>query len=380
MIPKVSINIANGQLGRTTQTSDGVCGLVITGSSNYGAPLRVTSLADAASQGITSAGEPFAYKQIGEFYAEAGKGAVLWVMLYPETVTMQDMVDSSAVSNAAPLLDAALGQISLLGVARKVTAETSVPGNFVFEDVTNAISVSSTMIENYRRNYKPFRLIIEGRIDNVAATPQAIKGYSNNGAAVVLGDTEAGIHASVGLALGRLSKIPVQRNIGRVKDGALVSADGYIGSTKCENVTTIENYIDNGYITLRTYIGRSGYYFSDDPMAIPGTDDYAILANGRVIDKAYKIAYQVYLNELNNEVPVDPETGQISPGTAKYLEGTIETQINTLMAGEISAFKAFVDPEQNVIATNTTEVNMEITPVGYSKKINITLGFTNPFN
>lgn len=378
MIPGININVANGNLGKTFQTQDGVCGLICTGTTVVNTVKRVTGVANAISQGITEADEPFAYKHIVEFYAEAGEGAVLYVLLRVETVTMAQMVDYSHGSSARALLDAAAEPISLLGVARNPTGEASVGTNFVRADVIAAVTGSTTMIANYRTGYKPFRMIIEGRTDVTSQVPQNLKAMTNNGVSVVLGGTANDGHASVGLALGRLARIPVQRCIGRVKDGALPIVDAYIGSTKVDNFAALTTAIDKGYITIRNYVGRTGYYFSDDPTASLPTDDFTNLANGRVIDKASKLAYQVYLDELNNEVQIAAD-GKIDASVAKFLEGKMEQTVRQAMSGEISSFDAFIDPDQNVLATSKIAVSLKVVPVGYAKVIEITLGFENPY-
>lgn len=376
----VNINIANGNLGKTFQTQDGVCGIIMTGVTGglLNTPFRILNVADAIALGITESAEPFAFKHIKEFYAEAGDGAVLYVLLRVETVTMAQMVDYAHASSARALLDFATESICLLGVARNPTGEASVPTNFVRADVIAAITGSTNMISNYRNKYKPFRMILEGRTDVINQAPQDLKAMTNNGVCVVLGGTGNDGHAAVGLALGRLARIPVQRNIGRVKDGTLPITEAYIGNAKVEDFGNINTAIAKGYITIRNYVGRTGYYFSNDPTASLPTDDYTKLAYGRVIDKAYKLSYQVYLEEVNNELLINND-GRIPAEVCKALEGKIEQTIRQAMSGEISSFSAFVDPEQNVIATNEVKINEQIIPVGYSETITINLGFENPF-
>lgn len=385
MIPGVSISITNGQLGKTIQTNDGVAGLClsgVTGGLLTTATFKFNSLAEAETAGITLAAEPFAYKHISEFYAEAGEGAKLYVLLRAVAITTTQILDNGHASNAKALLDFAQGEITILGVATNPTGEASVGGNFVRADIIAAIAGSAAFITAQRALYRPIRVLISGRIDIVASTPQNLKSYTNNAISVVLGSTTTDLHGAVGLALGRLAKVPVQRCIGRVKDGTLAIAAAYIGANKVDNIAiaTLNDYVDKGYITIRNYSGRSGYYFSDDQTASLPTDDYTTLGNGRVIDKALRIAYQVYLDEVNNELEIDTATGKLSADVCKYLEGKIEQSSRTAFAGEISAFECFVDPDQNVLSTSKIKIVVKITPVGYAKAIEVSLGFDNPFN
>src|SRR4051812_14314161 len=94
----VNISLANGQLGGTLQTNDGITGFVLTGISEgggytAGTPILVASMADVASAGITAANNPFAIKQLKEFYNQAGIGAQLYLMLVPPTMTVAEMAD-----------------------------------------------------------------------------------------------------------------------------------------------------------------------------------------------------------------------------------------------------------------------------------------------
>lgn len=381
-MPGVNINVQNGLLGQVVQTKDGVVGLVSTGVTvgNQGVCKRITSLANAETQNITSVTEPYAYNVLKEFYAEAGDGAVIYVLLYPEAITMVNMVDHAHASSAKKLLDYAQGEICVLGISRNPTGETSVPGNFIRADVTNSIAGSVTLISNFRTLNRPLRILLEGRTDVISATVPNLKTNTNNAVGIVLGGTANDGHASIGLALGRIAKSPVQRNLGRVKDGVLAGATAaYIGTTKVEDFANLTDAIDKGFITMRTYTGRTGYYFSDDRMCCPDTDDYNRLAYGRTIDKAQRIAYQTFLEEVNNEILVDATNGQIDATVVRFLEGKITQQVNGAMPGEISFFEAYMNPAQNVLSTGKVIITGRITPFGYAGVIEFNLGFNNPF-
>jgi hypothetical protein len=185
------------------------------------------------------------------------------------------------------------------------------------------------------------------------------------------------------LLLGRLAVIPVQRNAGRVKNGSLNITEVYIGAETFLDVQSdIEAIHDKGFVTFQQYVGKSGYYFTDDPTATASTDDYNTVANGRVIDKAVILAYNVFVNELKDEILINANTGQMQTVRTKYFQSLIENQINTSMTAnsEISSVSAFVDPAQNVLSTGEVCVSLEIVPVGYAKTFKIQLGFSNPVN
>lgn len=383
-LPKVAITLGNGNLGRTAATDDGVAGLILTGVATnqlaLATPTVLFSLSDAESIGITEGGtNAYAYRHIKEFYDIAGEGAELYIMLVENTVTMPQLVDVTNANGAVKLLDAASGRIRLLGV-------TFTPGDLYVAptgegmdgNVLDAVVKAQQLAQAYTEQFKPVRILLEATAIDIEH-PEKLKDlrtFSANRVGIVLAGTYYD-SASVGLVIGRAASIPVQRNLGRVKDGALPITNGYIGSKKIEDISALELLHTKGYIFFRTFVGRSGYYLNDDPMCAPVTDDYSQLASGRVIDKAISLCYQTYVEELNDEVAID-EDGKLSVPVIKYLQSRIETAVNTAMADEISSFSAYVDASQNVLSTGKITVKASIVPVGYTKTIEVLLGFTNP--
>jgi hypothetical protein len=180
----------------------------------------------------------------------------------------------------------------------------------------------------------------------------------------------------IGTLLGRLAKNPVQRNIGRVKDGAVALTSCLLDGTNDVDVkdamAKVATLNEKGYITLRTHIGRSGYYFTDDKIAnLPG--DYSNITNQRVIDKAAIIAYDVYLNEILDEVNVIG--GKLLPAYVAYMTRLIENQIDLQMAGQFSSRSVYINENQNPIVSGKINIVVRITPVGYTREITVNLGF-----
>ncbi|SFO33008.1 hypothetical protein SAMN05428949_4972 [Chitinophaga sp. YR627] len=384
-LPKVAITLGNGNLGASAATDDGVAGLVLTGVATAGLPLGtpkvIFSLSEAQDLGILATGSnASAHRHIREFYDIAGEGAELYIMTVADTVTLTQMADLTNATGAAKLLDAAQGRIRLLGLTR-TPAGSYIPGltDGLDKDSLDAISKAQQLALAYAAQYKPVRVLIEGRkLDTTnLATLKDLRTYTANHAGIVIGSTTNDGSASVGLVLGRAASIPVQRNLGRVKDGALPILSAYVNTAKAEDLTSGDLLHDKGYIFLRTFVGRSGYYLNDDPMCAPVTDDYSQLALGRVIDKATIVAYQTYVEELNDEITID-ESGKISVPVIKYLQNKIESAVNLAMVDEISSFSAYIDASQNVLSTGKLTVKAAIVPMGYTKTIEVLLGFTNP--
>jgi len=395
-LPGVSIVLENGALGRITTTADGVAGLIVVGMAKTDLPLytpkQIFSLAEAEALGLTQAADELdkvdTWQQIKEFYDEAGNAAELWLMTVPLTRTMTELLDPTNTTNSArKLLDAAQGRIRLLGISRYIDSTITyaqVTQGGLDEDVHTALPKGNALAIEYRNNFKPFSIILDGRGWNGEVADLTDLGtYAFPKCSVVLATTEPNkTAAAVGLVLGRAAKLPVQRNIGRVKDNTLnVAKLYYTNGANLEEFSDaqIDAIHNKRYITPRTFVGRTGYFLADDPTATLPTDDYLTLANNRVIDKALFLAYTTYVNEINDEILVD-EAGQLELTKVAYLEQAVRNAINLAMVsrGEASGVEVFIDPAQNILATDRLDVVLRITPVGYAKSIVVSLGFRNP--
>lgn len=393
-LPGVNIELLNNQLGAVAGTDDGVAGLIMSGIAVAGKiglaeAKQIFNTDDAKELGLDAAYDTAnsveVWKHISEFYAQAGEGKELWIMLVQNTTTMEDICD---ITNelAKKLLDDSGGRIRILGVTRIPDGSyTPTYTNEIDDDVNAAILTAQALAEAYAAQYKPVRVLLEGRdFQGTVADLTNLRAGSQNRVGIVLGNTKAATSAAVGLALGRMAAIPVQRNIGRVKSGDLGIAAAYLSDGE-----TIETYSnsewasihDKGYIFMRSFQGINGYFFNDDPSASPLTDDYSSLARGRVIDKALQITYQTYVNEILDEIEIGDD-GKINPAVIKNYQALIENALtlNMLNQGNISNITPTIDPAQNVLSTNKVVVDLRITPLAYGKTIEVKLGFDNPAN
>jgi len=100
-----------------------------------------------------------------------------------------------------------------------------------------------------------------------------------------------------------------------------------------------------------------------------------------VMDEAVILANNTLTEELSDEVPVN-EAGQIHPAIIKSMQGKIENDINQRMVaeGKLSAVRAFIDVNQNVLQSDQIIVQLSLQPVGYAKMIQVNIGFTTNIN
>jgi Protein of unknown function (DUF2586) len=386
MIPKIIFNVSSTGLGLSLAASQKIPGLVLTGVTVAGAnkvtvgnSYQIFSLEEAVSLGIDATGtNAFAYNQIKAFYEEAKKGAELWFMLVLQTVTMEQMADINNVY-AKKLIDDAKGKIRVLGFIKK-SGTTEVITDGLDDDVKLAVVKAQALCEDAASRYQHVRCVISG--NKFSGVPANLKDYATsayNKVAILIANTDASKEACIGLMLGRLARIPNQRKISRVKDGAVAPLNAYFTSgAKVESSSTSWDAIDNkAYIFLRNFSNRSGYYFTSDKTLTAATDDFNSLARGLVMDEAVLIAYGVLVEELSDEVAVTT-AGTIHPAIVKSWQANIDKQLKALMVdtGKLSGAQAVINENQNVLTTNGIVVALQLLPVGYSEFITVNIGFT----
>jgi hypothetical protein len=385
MLPYIKFNISTNGLGQNSADIQKIPGLVITGATvadkaTIGKSYQIFSLQEAKDLGIEETGtNAFAYKHIKAFYDYAGNNAELWFMLISDATTMTSALDKDS-GVAKQLIADAGGNIRVLGIVKQPTGTPTIT-NGLDADVTTAVEKAQALADDFADKYFPFRIIMSG--NNFSGVSTSLKDYVADGnynrVSILLANTDGEADAAIGLALGRLASIPVQRNIGRIRDGAVENMAAFFTSGgKVESLSDQWNSInDKGYIFLQNYVSRSGFYFSDDPTLTQTDDDFKMLANGFVMDKAVLIAYDVLLDYLKDEVPINTD-GTIHPAIIKSWQAAIDTQIRSLMvnAGELSDVQVKIEANQNVVYTGQILISIALLPVGYAKYITVNIGFT----
>ena len=394
-LPYVRINFANGAIGGSAAMDDGCTGLICTAtavsgkfalSTNY----LITSLKELEALGINASStgaNANVYKCVKEFYEEAPKGTKLYIRGAASSVTIDQLVDKTT-ANAQSLLEYAAGDIrTLMVLVTDAQNYTPTVTHAIDAKVETAITKAQALAEAAAEDLKaPILVLLEGRHYN--GTPADLPNLTqltDNRVAVVIGDTVSGSKgAAVGLLAGRVARIPVQRSIARVKDGAMKSTEMFIGSVVAESGSP-DVIHGKGFICPRTFVGKGGYFWSDDSIATGPTDDYCLIPRRRTIDKAYRIAYLSMLEQVSDEIALTAD-GKIAPAACKNMETVMESAIINQMTsvGNLgndpqdpndTGVVAYVNPEQNIVATSRLEASLRIRPYGYPKYIEVDLGF-----
>ena len=396
MLPRVKINFANGALGQVEAMADGCLGFLaigakeIEGDDNFklGKAYTVKKLSALEALGVTEENNPNLYRNVKDFYAEAGDGAELWLMGFADTDTFATVLDKDNAEGAKSLLQASNGKLRGLLAFKTPADDYTVTADDGFDADVTAGMASAQGLGEWAADplYGPIFSQMEGYgFTGDASKLKALTTTEYNRVGVVVGDTlPHSPNACMGIVGGRIAVSPVQRKISRVKDGALTPLVMYIGDRLVE-IADVETIHEKGYITFTTFVGRTGYFIADDNLATRVEDDYRSLTNRRVIDKAYRVAYNTLLDSLNDEVPIATD-GTLSPAWCASVKSNVERAIvsNMTANGNLgndpgdtndTGVECSIDYAQNILATSHLAVGLRVKPNGYAKYIDVELGF-----
>lgn len=172
----------------------------------------------------------------------------------------------------------------------------------------------------------------------------------------------------------RAAIAPISQNLHRVKSGAL------------KNVRKL--YRDEGatealdaarFLTLRSHIGKPGYYITRGRTGANSTSDFSRLANAFVMDRACEIARAKGVDLIGDDVPVNAD-GTITEAAASAIEADINKALTEALVdtGHASASYVTVSRTANVLSTSTLPIGVRVRPRASLDYIEETLGFTVP--
>ncbi|OWK99264.1 hypothetical protein AP75_01900 [Kaistella haifensis DSM 19056] len=376
--PKVITNVTNGNLLRQVNITDGVAGIVATAKTAglIGKVNTVYGLDDAVKKGYTEAAEPFIFGILNEFYTELGGSQELWVLGTEDTMTMAQAVTSTNNNGAKKLLTVSQGRVNLVGIMRDPALAYDAGEEFLDTDVSAAVIASKALAEYQQSINRPVRFLISGRVANTDVANTYNPNTASNGyAGVVLGNVLSDGRPAVPLALARAVKYEAHIKIGSGEKGALSINSAYIGDRPIEEYTPTEldAFASAGFMVLHIREGISGFFFGRDNMC--SDDDFRILVYGRLIDKAQRISTATTAPFVETDVRITPD-GKINDADATYMEQTVKTQLLAQMGDQISGVDCIISLDQDLINTNTLEMQVKIQPLGYLTWIIINLGLT----
>jgi len=218
------------------------------------------------------------------------------------------------------------------------------------------------------------------------------------GLAKTIFDSALGMCGAGGTFLGMLLNISV--HVQQSWNSLPVNGDGrwsLLGDINGDSVETKTESEKAAYSTAgvvlitRTLRAVDAYFLSARTAGAVG-DDYDVLNNGRVIDKAITLTYDALQPFLNGPVYTDPTTGKLSAETITLFQNAAYSAINTNMVlgrvgdkvelvtdqntGSLSTDSVYINPNVNVSATGTIIIQLRLRPVGAANDIIINIGLT----
>lgn len=142
---------------------------------------------------------------------------------------------------------------------------------------------------------------------------------------------------------------------------------------------------DARFVTLRTLVGKAGYYITDGPTMAGSTSDYSTIMNVRVVNRAATLANAAYTDYLNSDVRIDPTTGYIDERDAIAVDNHVTAQLQSVLQGtpgssadECSLVTSAMSRTDNLLSSPIATAVVTIVPKGYMRTISVNIGFRNP--
>jgi hypothetical protein len=385
MLPNAKFNILDGGLGKVAPNKDGVTGIAffntnIADLTTFSATNRIvkfTSLKQVEATGITATSTNFKaeWYQISEFYRYGGID--LWIGIFATTSDETVLNDMNLKSN---------GEVRLYGYYRPAVALT-----------TGVVGEVNVVLDGFVDIKKP--AICVAGFDTSAltlATLPDLRALTSKYVSVVIGQDFENYPSTVtvpvpnvGVILGALAASKVSTNVLYVaqynysNDVQMVKPALYITEatvSDCYVINTFDDAAldalnDKGYIFWRYLANVNGTYLSNDNNCNVLTSDYSNIHNVRTINKA--------IREVDAKVslllgsPVILEDGVISSGSLAVFNSNVSAPLNNMLNNsEISNFRIFIDPTQNIASTGIIEIQIAIVPVLSADWITVSIGYS----
>ena len=410
---QVNIQRKNGGLGRRNPSEDAISAMVFSVGS-YDANIKnkvieLNSDTDAVTNGITSAKDVTystkVYSEIVEFYRIA-KGVKLFVLIVDNQASLTQLTDKTVTSNLVKILRSAeaKGRIRQVAVCSDDSLSSSF-GDVLTRTVTSGVVSFSGAVINAQalaieeeQQKRPVHILVEGKkFSGSGSNAVDLRETNCNLVSVTIAKNnnplDALLRASVGTVLGMIAKRKVNECIGFVGEenspvNGNIQDDKNYTDPKLSTNLSLASYTETdwtqldlkGYIFPKIYIGRAGVFLNDSHTCAPLADDYCTIENVRTIQKAERIAYKALVPYINSSIKINTD-GTLPQPVCSHFQNVVNVAIRSEMQSgdEISSADSYVNPQQNLLATSELAVELEIIPTGTARKINLSIGFKNPF-
>lgn len=185
--------------------------------------------------------------------------------------------------------------------------------------------------------------------------------------------------SGLGVVLGLISRAKVHQCIAWVKEFPTgISLPAFGDGTLLRDVdkALVEQLDKARYLFFVTQQGQSGSYMNDSHTMDSAISDYASIESVRTMDKGARGVRAYMIPELGGNVYVDADTGRLASYTVAHLETVAGHALEDMeKAGELSGYKAEIDPDQDVAASSTVDVVLKKVAVPVMRHVRIKIGF-----
>ena len=344
--------------------------------------VQALSTIDAAeAAGITADAESWTVKvlhyQLSELY-RLNPAVSLYVGIFEKPQGAQTFAELKTVQNFAA------GRIRQIGVW---CGDTPVSG----DALTALQGIGDALAEEEAE----LSIVYAPKVANIKQQAVNLAGENKCRVSVVIGQAGSGTGAELykdkanaakasvsglGVVMGLISAASVHQSIAYIKQfptGVSLPAFGDGTLVRDVDKALIETLDMTGrYLFFVTHTGLAGSYMNDSHTMDSGTSDYAAIESVRTMDKAVRGIRTYMKPELGGNVYVDASTGQLASYTVAHLE-TVANQALEAMerAGELSGYKAEIDPAQDVASSGTVEIVIKNVAVPVMRHVRIKIGF-----
>lgn len=341
--------------------------------------LSTTDAAEAA--GITADAESWTVRvlhyQLGELF-RVNPGVSLYVGIFEKPQGAQTFAELKTVQNFAA------GRIRQIGVW---CGDTPLSGDDLaaLQGIGDALAGEEAELS----------VVYAPKVANIKQQAVNLAGENKCRVSVVIGQAGSGTGAELykdkanatrasvsglGVVMGLISAAGVHQSIAYIKrfpTGVSLPAFGDGTLVRDVDKALLDTLDTTGrYLFFVTHTGLAGSYMNDSHTMDAPASDYAAIESVRTMDKAVRGIRAYMKPELGGNVYVDPSTGRLAGYTVAHLE-TVANQALEAMerAGELSGYKAGIDPAQDVAATGTVEIVIKNVAVPVMRHVRIKIGF-----
>jgi hypothetical protein len=387
--PSISFTRGASGLGRPLPGEDYISGLIVYLDSlptGFGTDKvkNVKSIDEAEDLGIVQGDATFGvlWYHVSEFFRIQAKGS-LFIGIYDKPVdpTTHTFDEVELVQNFAE------GKIRQTGIYLDIP--------FVSTDLVKV----QTVVTRLQVAEKPLNVLFTGDIKlfGDASTLPDITSLLSPNVSVVIGQdgnsTGAALYISegysistIGATLGTVSLSQVSESIAWVgkfnlTNGVELSVPFLSNGEDLKDLSKsfLDGLNDKGYIFIKNFVEGNGTFHNDSKTAEAITSDFATIENNRTIDKAIREINTAVRPLLNSPLQVDPVSGLLSEDTILVFQTTAETPLEVMQAAkptpELSGFEVIINPDQDVLATSTIEMTVNLVPMGTARQISVKIGF-----